>query len=109
MNCPYCNTKLSGGPIGLVRHHCNKCFGEPSFHDWNQIEYDEFLLTDLDVDFSIQINHIPHRIYFCPNNNATYIYEKEFRFVANIKTGEIITPDNVLQIVQRILNMKVFL
>lgn len=110
MNCPYCNHKmLPDSTLSNIQLFCDECPGKPTINNWYIVPHNQFIHRDLYVKFTVDINFRSYAIWFNPNDKKIIIREKNEDKPISLRINDLVTPSNVFQVTDRILNMKVFL
>lgn len=111
MNCPYCNNKCAVGPETaktniLGEYICYNCDGYPEFVEWNENVANRFDKRAQGMFFEVFFfSGTEQSTIYYPNHNTLIVLSLSKRF--NISYA--VTSDNIVQTLERILNMKAFL
>lgn len=134
MNCPYCLSPTKNlSDSYFARFECTRCKGFPRFSDWEEIakNQDDFLnfygsnlfthnmaagmpVDSFVVDFYFEIDKYCYSISFFPNNNSLFVKMYKKRNTLKYETikwtsSVCVTPNNILSVVDRLINLKAFL
>lgn len=111
MNCPYCNNMciidygIEDGD-SFTSWHCSSCFGKPYFYKWNDkmLNNVSYILLS-SIFFEVGFDLRDDTIYFKPNTNELTIHSLKTTFIID----SCVTPNNLQEIYQRLINLKAFL
>lgn len=110
MNCPYCNKQCSlseyESGLDIFEYFCSHCLGKPLFLQWNEFSYYKYPSSMHHMFFRVSFFYDDLLFArFSPQSKILEVWSLDKDF--NI--DHMVTPDNIMQTLDRLNNLKAFL